>query len=114
MGLRLQSVRVTGRAMSYRSAASGQLQRVVDLGPDGLVARITSQLRARRGGRAMRHDDGTGIVPEGWFADLYEANTDPWDYTTSAYERRKYALMLAALPTTGTAPPTSPAARSGC
>ena len=29
---------------------------------------------------------------------LYEESADPWGFETSAYERRKYALTLAALP----------------
>ncbi|MPY94243.1 MAG: methyltransferase domain-containing protein [Acidimicrobiia bacterium] len=46
----------------------------------------------------FRRDDGTGIVPEGFFAQLYDRSLDPWDYESSAYEVRKYALTLAVLP----------------
>ena len=37
-------------------------------------------------------------VPAEKFDRLYERSDDPWGYTTSAYERQKYAETLAALP----------------
>jgi SAM-dependent methyltransferase len=37
-------------------------------------------------------------TPPEYFDKIYAANADPWGYTTSAYERGKYAAMLAALP----------------
>ena len=85
-----------GRMAAYRSTVGGQLQRVVDIGPDSVVGKVRSQLRARRA--SLRRDDGTGIVSEDWFADIYAGTADPWDYMTSDYERRKYSLLLAALP----------------
>lgn len=33
-----------------------------------------------------------------YFDQLYEENSDPWDFETSDYERAKYAATLAALP----------------
>lgn len=33
-----------------------------------------------------------------YFDDVYTANDDPWSFTTSEYERAKYAATLAALP----------------
>ena len=33
----------------------------------------------------------------GYFDDVYRANTDPWAFTSSPYERQKYADTLAAL-----------------
>ncbi len=33
-----------------------------------------------------------------YFRDVYDANDDPWDFETSAYEAQKYAVTLAALP----------------
>ncbi len=33
-----------------------------------------------------------------YFADLYQAHDDPWDFETSWYEHRKYDLTLASLP----------------
>jgi SAM-dependent methyltransferase len=81
-----------------KAAARGRLQRVVDLGPDGQVALLRSRAKAFRARRRFRPDDGSGVVPETWFAQLYEASDDPWDYLSSAYEARKYALTLAALP----------------
>ena len=33
-----------------------------------------------------------------YFADLYRADRDPWDFETSWYEQRKYDLTVAALP----------------
>jgi SAM-dependent methyltransferase len=33
-----------------------------------------------------------------FFDDLYAQNPDPWDFATSWYERRKYAITLASLP----------------
>ncbi len=33
-----------------------------------------------------------------YFHDMYESDPDPWDFSTSEYEQRKYALTLAALP----------------
>jgi hypothetical protein len=33
-----------------------------------------------------------------YFDAMYEADSDPWQFATSAYERRKYALSIAALP----------------
>jgi hypothetical protein len=81
-----------------KSAVRGQVRRVVDLGPTGPVAAVRSRATAYRARRRFRRDDGSGIVPEAWFAQFYEASEDPWDYTSSAYEARKYALTLAALP----------------
>jgi SAM-dependent methyltransferase len=37
-------------------------------------------------------------VPPEHFDAIYAADADPWGYTTSAYERRKYLATLAALP----------------
>jgi SAM-dependent methyltransferase len=37
-------------------------------------------------------------VPPEYFEKIYADDADPWGYTTSAYERRKYAATLAALP----------------
>jgi predicted TPR repeat methyltransferase len=37
-------------------------------------------------------------VPAEKFERLYEQSDDPWGYTTSAYERQKYAETIAALP----------------
>jgi len=36
-------------------------------------------------------------LPPSYFDDVYRANTDPWNFETSAYEREKYATTLAAL-----------------
>ena len=33
-----------------------------------------------------------------YFAEMYESDGDPWDFESSAYEHRKYALTLASLP----------------
>ncbi len=37
-------------------------------------------------------------LPAGYFDDLYATGGDPWGFTSRWYERRKYALTLAALP----------------
>lgn len=37
-------------------------------------------------------------VPLSYFDELYEADPDPWRYTSRWYERRKYAITLASLP----------------
>src|ERR1700728_585695 len=37
-------------------------------------------------------------IPPEHFDTIYANNPDPWDYTTSVYEKRKYAATLAALP----------------
>ena len=37
-------------------------------------------------------------LPPRYFDDVYGANEDPWQFTTSPYERDKYAATLAALP----------------
>lgn len=75
-----------------------QLQRVVELGPDGGLAKARSQIAAGLAGRKFRREESGGFVPESWFARLYATSDDPWDYTRSAYEQRKYALTAAALP----------------
>jgi hypothetical protein len=33
-----------------------------------------------------------------YFEEMYAANGDPWQFATSAYEQRKYALTVASLP----------------
>ena len=38
------------------------------------------------------------MTDSGYFDDLYARTDDPWDLATSGYERRKYALTIAALP----------------
>ncbi len=40
----------------------------------------------------------TGSLAPEYFARLYAARADPWDFATSAYEAEKYAATLAALP----------------
>jgi predicted TPR repeat methyltransferase len=35
---------------------------------------------------------------QGYFERLYSGKADPWEFATSAYEKRKYAATLAALP----------------
>ncbi|MEZ0484690.1 class I SAM-dependent methyltransferase [Fibrella aquatica] len=37
-------------------------------------------------------------LPPRYFDDVYGANEDPWQFTTSPYERDKYAVTVAALP----------------
>jgi SAM-dependent methyltransferase len=37
-------------------------------------------------------------VPADYFRDLYRDKPDPWNFTTSAYERAKYRATLGALP----------------
>lgn len=37
-------------------------------------------------------------LPARYFVDLYASNPDPWRFTSSDYERDKYAATLAALP----------------
>lgn len=39
-------------------------------------------------------------LPARYFVDLYAANPDPWRFTSSVYERDKYAATLQALPRT--------------
>jgi SAM-dependent methyltransferase len=33
-----------------------------------------------------------------YFDDMYDGNGDPWDFESSAYEQRKYAVTMASLP----------------
>jgi hypothetical protein len=33
-----------------------------------------------------------------YFDEMYEGDTDPWDFESSTYEQRKYALTMASLP----------------
>lgn len=40
----------------------------------------------------------TDSIPADYFAGIYASDGDPWGFTTSAYERDKYAATLAALP----------------
>ena len=40
----------------------------------------------------------TDTVPAEYFTGIYASSADPWGFTTSAYEREKYAATLAALP----------------
>lgn len=37
-------------------------------------------------------------TPGGYFEQMYAQSTDPWDFETSWYERRKYRLLVASLP----------------
>ncbi|MCJ2071662.1 nodulation S family protein [Methylobacterium sp. J-030] len=37
-------------------------------------------------------------LPDNYFAGMYASDPDPWHFTSSAYERDKYAATLAALP----------------
>jgi cyclopropane fatty-acyl-phospholipid synthase-like methyltransferase len=37
-------------------------------------------------------------TPRSYFESMYEGDGDPWNFATSEYERRKYALTMAALP----------------
>ncbi len=43
------------------------------------------------------HDVKSSLQP-GYFDQVYAASSDPWDFSTSAYERQKYADTLAHLP----------------
>jgi SAM-dependent methyltransferase len=40
----------------------------------------------------------TETLPDDYFAGIYASDPDPWRFTTSSYERDKYAATLAALP----------------
>jgi cyclopropane fatty-acyl-phospholipid synthase-like methyltransferase len=40
----------------------------------------------------------TQTLPNAYFLGMYASDPDPWRFTTSAYERDKYAATLAALP----------------
>jgi hypothetical protein len=48
-------------------------------------------------------------TPSDFSEQLYADNIDPWDFTTNWYERRKYALTLAALPRKRYRKPSNPA-----
>lgn len=37
-------------------------------------------------------------IDNAWFESLYQRNPDPWNFSTSNYERAKYTATLAALP----------------
>lgn len=39
----------------------------------------------------------TGTIPADYFIDMYRGDADPWRFTTSEYERAKYAATLASL-----------------
>jgi SAM-dependent methyltransferase len=41
---------------------------------------------------------GPESLPPSYFAQIYQANLDPWNFETSLYEREKYLASLAALP----------------
>ncbi len=41
---------------------------------------------------------GAAPTPRSYFEDLYRRGDDPWEFATSAYEARKYAITLASLP----------------
>ena len=43
------------------------------------------------------NQDQPNTLPPSYFDDVYRANTDPWNFETSAYERGKYATTVAAL-----------------
>lgn len=45
----------------------------------------------------MNQNQPNSLGP-GYFDDVYQANTDPWQFASSPYEREKYAATLAALP----------------
>ena len=40
----------------------------------------------------------TGTIPADYFVGMYGADPDPWRFSTSAYERDKYAATIASLP----------------
>jgi SAM-dependent methyltransferase len=44
------------------------------------------------------NQDQPNTLPPGYFDEVYRANTDPWQFASSPYERDKYAATLAALP----------------
>ncbi|MGI4733749.1 MAG: class I SAM-dependent DNA methyltransferase [Janthinobacterium lividum] len=44
------------------------------------------------------NQDQPNTLPPGYFDEVYRANTDPWQFASSPYEREKYAATLAALP----------------
>ncbi|MCU1363508.1 MAG: methyltransferase type 12 [Acidimicrobiaceae bacterium] len=37
-------------------------------------------------------------IPRAYFESIYAANSDPWNFETSSYERSKYEATMAALP----------------
>lgn len=45
----------------------------------------------------MNENQPNTLAPS-YFDDVYRANTDPWRFASSPYEREKYATTLAALP----------------
>lgn len=44
------------------------------------------------------NQDQPNTLPPNYFDEVYRANTDPWQFASSPYEREKYAATLAALP----------------
>lgn len=44
------------------------------------------------------NDNQPNSLAPGYFDDVYRANTDPWAFATSPYERTKYTDTLASLP----------------
>lgn len=46
----------------------------------------------------MNRDDAKNSLAPEYFEGVYNANEDPWNFTTSEYETKKYAATIAALP----------------
>ena len=46
----------------------------------------------------MNNDHAKNSLAPAYFEDVYNANEDPWNFTTSEYEAHKYAASVAALP----------------
>lgn len=44
------------------------------------------------------NQDQPNTLPPKYFDEVYRANTDPWQFASSPYEREKYAATLTALP----------------
>src|ERR1035437_6349846 len=56
--------------------------------PDASILALLRGVRRRNGEHAMTSTDRQ------YFRNMYAANNDPWNFETSLYERRKYALTL--------------------
>ncbi|MDT8913151.1 bifunctional PIG-L family deacetylase/class I SAM-dependent methyltransferase [Amycolatopsis sp. PS_44_ISF1] len=95
-----RSYRLTEAERAAKTAAVREFTSQLDPGPRGEEPILPPEVLAHfdRSAETFFRQPPARSAPVGRFAELYSGSEDPWQVATSWYERRKRAVLLAALP----------------
>jgi len=83
------------------NAHQSQVSRLIDDDPTGFILKpevIANFLQEHEYFMERKRINPDGTLSESYFEEMYSKNADPWNFETSAYEKKKYNATIAAIP----------------